>query len=138
MTDLFEDSQPLSSLVLDEYQDVSTSERSKDISTKMKYFHIEYFHRDSKIKKRRTFLFLDLPRPKSIPYLISSSQGNHEVLLGPPIYSRSLGRNDHVQEDEDETSSTYSIPLQIWIDQACIYHFRHDSLHDQSCGYSFQ
>jgi hypothetical protein len=128
ITDLFEDSQPLSSSILEEYQDVATSERSEAHSTKRKYFHIEDFYRDSKIKR----VHFSLPRPEPVPYLISSSQGNHEVFLGPLISSQSSGSNDHVQEDEDEPSSTYSIPLQRWIDQACGYHFRQDSLHDQS------
>jgi hypothetical protein len=43
ITDLFEDSQPLSSSILEEYQDVATSERSEAHSTKRKYFHIEDF-----------------------------------------------------------------------------------------------
>jgi hypothetical protein len=74
---------------------VSTSERSKAHSTKRKYFHIEDFYRDSKIK-RQHFYF---PRPESVPYLFSSSQENHEVFFRPLISSQSLGSNDHVQED---------------------------------------
>jgi hypothetical protein len=37
--------------------------------------------------------------------------------------------------DEDEPSSTYSSPLQRWIDQSCGYTFRQD---DQADGFSFQ
>jgi len=48
---------------------------------------------------------------------------------------QSLGGINHANVDEYETSSTYCIPLQIWIDRPCGYPFRDD--HD--CGhYSFQ
>jgi hypothetical protein len=40
--------------------------------------------------------------------------------------SQSSGSNDHANGDEDEPSSTYGIPLQRWIDQACGYPFRQD------------
>jgi hypothetical protein len=74
------------------------------------------------------------PRPEPIPYLISSSQGNHEVFLGSIISSRSSGSSDHTNEDEDETSFTYSSLLQRWIDQACGYTFMQD---DQANGFYF-
>jgi hypothetical protein len=67
--DLFEDSQPLLSSVLEEHKDMATSERPEAHSTKRKHFHIEDFYRDSKIKRARFFL----PRPKLVPYLIFSS-----------------------------------------------------------------
>jgi hypothetical protein len=73
--------------------------------------------------KRPHFSF---SRPEPVPYLISSSQGNHEVFLGSLISSRSSGSSDHTNRDEDEPSSTYSIPLQRWIDQACGYTFMQD------------
>jgi hypothetical protein len=82
--------------------------------------------------KRPRFSF---GRHEPVPYLIPSSQGNHEVFLGSLISSWSSGINDHVNEDEDEPSSTYSSPLQRWIDQACGYTFRRD---DQADGFSFQ
>jgi hypothetical protein len=84
---LYEDSQPPSSSILEEYQDVAISERSEAHSTKRKYFHIEDFYRDSQMK-RSHFSF---SRLEVVPYLIPSSQGNHEVFLGSLISSRSLG-----------------------------------------------
>jgi hypothetical protein len=67
---LYEDSQPPSSSILEEYQDMAISERSEVHSTKRKYFHIEDFYRDSQMK-RPHFSF---SRPEVVPYLISSSQ----------------------------------------------------------------
>jgi hypothetical protein len=81
---LYEDSQPPSSSILEEYQDVAISEQSKAHSTKRKYFHIEDFYRDSQMK-RPHFSF---SRPEPVPYLIPSSQGNHEVFLGSLISSQ--------------------------------------------------
>jgi hypothetical protein len=69
ITDLFGDSHPLSSSILEEYQDMATSERLEDQSTKRKYFHIEDFYMDLKIKTTHVYL----PRPEPAPYLISSS-----------------------------------------------------------------
>jgi hypothetical protein len=66
---LFEDSQPLSSSILEEYQDVAISERSEAHSTKRKYFHIEDFYMDSQMK--RSFFYFSRLEP--IPYLILSS-----------------------------------------------------------------
>jgi hypothetical protein len=85
--------------------------------------------------KRPCFSF---SRPEVVPYLIPSSQGNHEVFLGSLISSQSSGSSDHTNGDEDEPSSTYDIPLQRWIDQACGYPFRHDFGMIRIDGYSFQ
>jgi hypothetical protein len=41
-------------------------------------------------------------RPKVIPYLISSSLGNHQAFLGSLISSQHLGSGDILSEDEDE------------------------------------
>jgi hypothetical protein len=72
--------------------------------------------------------------PEVLPYLVSSSLGNHKVFLGSLILSQPSGSNDFLSEDEDEFSSTYGIPLQRWIDQAFGYTFRKD---DQADGFSF-
>jgi hypothetical protein len=82
--------------------------------------------------KRPRFSF---SRPEPIPYLIPSSEGNHEDLLGSLISSQYLGSNDHNNGDEDDPSSTYGIPLRILIDHAYGYTFRQ---HDQADGLSFQ
>jgi hypothetical protein len=55
-------------------------------------------------------------RPEVVPYLVSSSQGNHGVLFGSLMYSQSSGSNDHANGDEYEPSCTYGSPLQRWID----------------------
>jgi len=39
--------------------------------------------------------------------------------------------------DGYEPYSTYDRPIQLWVDQACGYHFRHDSLDYHDCNYSF-
>jgi hypothetical protein len=87
---LYEDSQPPSSSILEEYQDVAISEQSEVHSTKRKYFHIEDFYRDSQMK-RPHFSF---SRPEVVPYLISSSQGSHAVFLGSLISSQSSTSSD--------------------------------------------
>jgi hypothetical protein len=51
ITYLFGDTQPFSSSILEEYQDVATSERSEAHSSKRKYFHLVYFHEDSQVKR---------------------------------------------------------------------------------------
>jgi hypothetical protein len=73
--------------------------------------------------------------PEVLPYLVSSSLGNRKVFLGSLILSHPSGSNDFLGEDEYESSSTYGIPLQRWIDQACGYTFRQD---DQADGFSLQ
>jgi hypothetical protein len=99
---LYEDSQPPSSSILEEYQDVEFSEKSKAHSTKTKYFRIGDLYNDSQMK-RSCFSFSG---PNHVPYLIPPSQGNIEVFLGYPISSRSLGRDNIVNEDEYEPSYT--------------------------------
>jgi hypothetical protein len=74
---LYKDSQPPSSSILEEYQDMAILERSEVHSKKRKYFHIEDFYKDLQIK-RPHFSF---SRPKAIPYRISSSPGSHAVLF---------------------------------------------------------
>jgi hypothetical protein len=61
---------------------------------------------------------------EGIPYLISSSLGNHQAFLGSLISSQHLGSGDILSEDEDESSSIHGIPLQRWIDRACGYSFK--------------
>jgi hypothetical protein len=61
--------------------------------------------------------------------------GNQQVSLGFLILSQPSGSSDFLSEDEDESSSTYGIPLQKWIDQACGYTFWQD---DRADGFSFQ
>jgi hypothetical protein len=73
--------------------------------------------------------------PQILPYLVSSSLRNQQVFLGCLILSHPSGRNDFVSEDEYESSSTYGIPLQKWIDEAFGYTFKQD---DQVDGFSFQ
>jgi hypothetical protein len=70
--------------------------------------------------KRPRFSF---SRLESVPYLIPSSQGNNEVFLASLISSRFPGSIDHTNGDEDEPSSIYNSPIQIWVDR-CGYYFR--------------
>jgi hypothetical protein len=70
--------------------------------------------------------------------LFSYSPRDHEIFFRSLISSQYLTSSESLCADEHEPSSTYSIPLHIWIDKACGYHFMKDSLHDHSGGYSFQ
>jgi hypothetical protein len=46
-----------------------------------------------------------------VPYLISSSLGNHQIFLGSLISSHPSGSDDVSSEDEDDSSSIHGIPL---------------------------
>jgi hypothetical protein len=118
--DLFyEDFQPLCS-DFEEYQDMATSEQSEVHSSKQKYFHLGYFHGDSQ-GKRQCF-----STPETVPYLLPSSPRDHAVFFRSLISSQSSTSSESLCMDEDEPSSTYSSPLQRWIDQSCGYTFRQD------------
>jgi hypothetical protein len=132
ITELIRDTQTILSQILEEYQHMATSERSEAHSSKRKYFHLGDFHEDSQVK-RRCF-----STPEHVPYLLPSSPRDHAVFFRSLISSQSSTSCESLCADEDEPSSTYSTPLQRWIDQACGYHFMQDSLHDQSGRYSFQ
>jgi hypothetical protein len=59
-----------------------------------------------------------------MPYLISSSLGNHQIFLGSLISSHPSWSSDVSSEDEYKLSCIHGSPLQIWIDQACGYSFQ--------------
>jgi hypothetical protein len=127
ITDLFEDSQPPSSSILEEYQDVATSERSEAHSTKRKYFHIEDFYKDSKIKRAH----FSLPRPElsltSFPLLreIMRSSWDLSYLLSLQeamimLMRMKMSLRLHIVS-----------PFRDGLIRACGYHFRKDSLDDE-------
>jgi hypothetical protein len=76
--------------------------------------------------------------PEVVLYRISSSPGSHAVLFRSLISSQSSISSGSLCMNEDEPLPIYDSPLQIWVDQACGYHFRKDSSDDQSCKYYFQ
>jgi hypothetical protein len=80
----YEEFQPPSSSILYEHQDVAIPEESKDHSIKRNYFHLGDFYEDSQMKRQHFSI------PEHVPYLISSSHGNHGVFLGYLMYSQSL------------------------------------------------
>jgi hypothetical protein len=88
---------------------------------------------DSQMKRPHFYL----SRPKVVTYRISPSLEIHAVFFLSLISSQSSTRSGSLCMNEYEMSSIYDIPFHIWVDRACSYHFRKDSLHDQSCGYSF-
>jgi hypothetical protein len=67
-------------------------------------------------------------RLEVVPYLISSTLGNHRVFLGSFISSQYLESSDHVNEEDDEPSSIRGNSTQRWVDKACGYSSQHDSL----------
>jgi hypothetical protein len=115
----YEDFQPPSSSFLDEHQDMVIPEESKAHSTKRKYFHLEDFYSDSRIK-RQHFSFY---KHEMVPYLFSSSLRNHRAFLGSLVSSHSSGSNGVLKEDEDSPLSLQVSPLQRWIDQVCGHSF---------------
>jgi hypothetical protein len=108
---------------------MATSEQSEVHSSKRKYFHLGDFHGDSQ-GKRQCF-----STPETVPYLLPSSPRDHAVFFRSLISSQSSTSSESLCIDEDEPSSTYSSPLQRWIDQSCGYTFRQD---DRADGFSFQ
>jgi hypothetical protein len=85
--------------------------------------------------KRPCFSF---SRPEVVPNYIYSSPGSHGVFFRSLISSQSSISNGPLCVIEDDSSSIYDSPFQRWVDRACGYHFRKDSLDDQSCRYYFQ
>jgi hypothetical protein len=104
---LYEDSQPPSSSILEEYRDVAISERSEVQSTKRKYFHIEDFYRDSQMK-RPHFSF---SRPEVVPYHISSSPRSHAVFFRSLISSQTSTSSGYLCMNEDEPLYIYDSPF---------------------------
>jgi hypothetical protein len=113
---------------------VAILEKSNAHSTKRKYFHLGDFYKDLQMKMEH----FSSSRPKPVPYLISSSKGNHGVFLGSLISSYPSRSNNLANRDEDEPSFKYGTPLQRWIDQPCGYPFKQDIQDDRNFGYSFQ
>jgi hypothetical protein len=63
-------------------------------------------------------------RPELVPYLISSTLGNHGLFFGFLISSHPAGTSFILSQDVDELSSTYGSPIQRWVDQSCGYSFQ--------------
>jgi hypothetical protein len=125
---IYEDSQPLCS-DFEDYQDMATAEQSEIHPSKHKYFILGDFHQDFQ-GKRWCF-----STPETIPYLLPSSPRDHALFFQSFISSQSSTSSESLCADEDEPSSTYSIPLQRWIDQTYDYTFRQN---DRANGFSFQ
>jgi hypothetical protein len=107
---LFYEEFQLLCLDFEEYHEIATSEQSESHSSKRKYFHLGDFHGDSQ-GKRNCFSTLEI-----VPYLLSSSPRDHVILFRSLISSQPSTSNESLCADEDEPSSTYSSPLQRWID----------------------
>jgi hypothetical protein len=97
----YEEFQPLFPSILDEHQDVAIPKKSKSHPTKRKYFHLEAFYSDSKMKRQHISFSIH----EAVSYLLSSSLRNHRVFLGCPISSQSSGNNGVLKKDENEPSS---------------------------------
>jgi hypothetical protein len=103
----------------DRHQVMASPKQIKVRTTKQKYFHVEIFAYKEVMfpnLKRRSFS-LDL---RLCLTCVSPCLGNHGFSwdLSSFLILRS---SDFLSEDEDDPSSTYGIPLQRWIDQACGY-----------------
>jgi hypothetical protein len=89
-----------------------------------RYFHFGVFYKDLQ-KERQQF---SASRHEVVPYLLSSSLGNHAIFFQSLISSQSSRSNDVQNEEEDEPSSIYGRPLQQWFDHACGFSVQQDFL----------
>jgi hypothetical protein len=108
-TDLFyENFQPLSTPDLDEYEYMAITKQSKTHTTEQQCFQLGALRKDLQMKKQH---ILDVAKeslgPEVVPYLVSSSLGNHKVSLGSLIFSQPLGSSDILSEDEDDVVYTW-------------------------------
>jgi hypothetical protein len=94
-------------LIIDEYQDIAISGKPEVHSTKKNFCHLGDSHKDSQTKRHH----FSSSRFEPIPYLICSPWVKHGVFLSYLTSSQYSGRSDYVDEDEDDTSSTYASPL---------------------------
>jgi hypothetical protein len=117
------------------HQVVARPKKSEVHTTKHKCFHVETLRRDFQTKKRCFTSPTEEFFSEVVPFPVSSCLGNHRVFFGSLILSQPSGSSDLLSEYEDESSSMYSSPFQRWIDQSCVYTFRHD---DRVDAFSFQ
>jgi hypothetical protein len=121
-----EDSQPSSCSNFDGHEDLASPNKLEIHTTEKQYFLLGPFCRDLQMKKKHV-LSVDkysFSKPEVFPYLISPSPGNHRFFLGSLISSQISRSSGILSEDEDESSSICSIPIQRWMDQACGYSFQ--------------